>query len=173
MDLRYSRLAVTFHWVIALAIFVMFPLGFYMAGLPLSPRKLQLYSYHKWIGVSIFALVWLRLLWRLMNQPPSLPKHYPPHIVWLSKLGHAGLYFFMIVVPISGWLMSSAMGFQTVWFGVVPLPDLIDRDKELADTLLNVHLYLNIAFLVLIVGHILAALKHHFIDKDPFLNRMS
>lgn len=173
MNLRYSRLAVTFHWVIALAIFVMFPLGFYMVGLPLSPRKLQLYSYHKWIGVSIFALVWLRLLWRLMNPPPALPKHYPPHILWLSKLGHAGLYFFMVVVPISGWLMSSAMGFQTVWFGVFPLPDLLERDKELADTLLNVHLFLNIAFLVLIIGHILAALKHHFIDKEPFLNRMS
>src|SRR5699024_3189487 len=150
-----------------------FPLGFYMAGLPLSPRKLQLYSDHKWIGVSIFALVWLRLLWRLMNQPPSLPKHYPPHIVWLSKLGHAGLYFFMFVVAICRWLIGSAMALQAVLFGVLPLPDLRERDRELADTLLNVHLYLNIAFLILIAGHILAALEHHFIDKDPFLNRMS
>jgi len=173
MNSKYSRLAVIFHWVIAMAILVMFPLGFYMADLPLSPRKLQLYSYHKWIGVSVFALVWLRLLWRRFNQPPALPTHYPQHIVVLSKLGHAGLYFFMIVVPISGWLMSSALGFQTVWLGVVPLPDLVARDKELADVLMNVHLYLNIALLVLITGHVLAALKHHFIDKDPFLNRMS
>src|SRR5690625_3356185 len=173
MNFKYSRIAVIFHWLIALAIFAMFPLGFYMANLPLSPQKLQLYSYHKWIGVSVFVLVLLRLLWRSMNQPPALPEHYPPHIVWLSKLGHVGLYFFMVAVPISGWLMSSALGFQTVWFGLIPLPDLVARDKELADVLLAVHLYLNIAFLVLITGHVLAALKHHFIDKDPFLNRMS
>lgn len=172
MTPRYSRLAVTFHWVIALGIFVMFPLGFYMAGLPLSPRKLQLYSYHKWLGVSIFFLVWLRLLWRLIHRPPALPGHYPQHIVWLSKLGHTGLYVFMVIIPISGWLMSSALGFPTVWFGVLPLPDLLPRDKHMADILLQVHLYLNIAFLVLIIGHILAALKHHFIDKEPFLNRM-
>lgn len=172
MTPRYSRLAVTFHWVIALAIFVMFPLGFYMADLPLSPRKLQLYSYHKWLGVSIFFLVWLRLAWRWLRQPPELPAHYPQHIVWLSNLGHAGLYVFMVVVPISGWLMSSAMGFQTVWLGILPLPDLLPRDKALADTLLKVHLYLNLVFIALIVGHVLAALKHHFIDKEPFLNRM-
>lgn len=169
---KYSRLAVVFHWVMALGIFIMFPLGIYMASLALSPKKLQLYSYHKWLGVSIFVLVLLRLLWRIMRRPPALPSHYPEHIVWLSKLGHAGLYFFMLAVPISGWLMSSAMGFPTVWFGVLPLPDLVARDKELADTLLNVHIYLNFAFVVLIIGHVLAALKHHYIDKEPFLNRM-
>lgn len=165
-------MAVTFHWVIAIAIFVMFPLGFYMADLPLSPRKLQLYSYHKWIGVSIFFLVWLRLAWRLYKKPPQLPAHYPDHVLWLSRLGHAGLYGFMIIIPISGWLMSSAMGFQTVWLGVLALPDLIPRDPDMAEVLLKVHLYLNLAFMALIIVHILAALKHHFIDKEPFLNRM-
>src|SRR5690625_6239118 len=89
MTPRYSRLAVTFHWVIALAIFVMFPLGFYMAGLPLSPRKLQLYSYHKWIGVSIFFLVWLRLAWRWLRQPPELPAHRSEeHTSELQSRGH-------------------------------------------------------------------------------------
>ncbi len=172
MNFKYSRIAVFLHWVIALGIFIMFPLGFYMADLPLSPQKLRLYSYHKWLGVSIFVLVLLRILWRLRHRPPALPDHYASHIVWLSRLGHLGLYFFMIAVPISGWLMSSALGFQTVWFGVIPLPDIVDRNKELADILVDVHLYLNIAFLLLIIGHILAALKHHFIDKEPFLNRM-
>lgn len=172
MNFKYSRIAVFLHWVIALGIFIMFPLGFYMADLPLSPQKLRLYSYHKWLGVSIFVLVLLRILWRLRHRPPALPGHYASHIVWLSRLGHLGLYFFMIAVPISGWLMSSALGFQTVWFGVIPLPDIVDRNKELADILVDVHLYLNIAFLLLIIGHILAALKHHFIDKEPFLNRM-
>src|SRR5690625_3533367 len=171
MTPKYSRLAVTFHWVIAIAIFIMFPLGFYMEGLALSPRKLQLYSYHKWLGVSIFFLVWVRLLWRYINRPPALPTHYPKHIVWLSKLGHASLYLCMVIIPISGWLMSSAMGFQTVWLGIVPLPDLVPRDKAAAEILQQVHFYLNLVFLLLILGHILAALKHHFIDKEPFLNR--
>src|SRR5690625_6782159 len=95
MNSKYSRLAVIFHWVIAMAILVMFPLGFYMADLPLSPRKLQLYSYHKWIGVSVFALVWLRLLWRRFIQSSALPTHYHQHIFVLSNLCYAVIYFFI------------------------------------------------------------------------------
>ena len=68
--------------------------------------------------------------------------------------------------------MSSALGFPVVWFGVLPLPDLIDKDKELGELLKLVHRYLNYSFLVLVVGHALAAIKHQWLDRDGTLNRM-
>ncbi|HUX31962.1 MAG TPA: cytochrome b/b6 domain-containing protein, partial [Thiobacillus sp.] len=79
----------------------------------------------------------------------------------------------MIAIPLSGWLMSSAKGFQTVWFGVLPLPDLVGKDKALGDLLAGVHEALNFSLLVLVILHVAAALKHHFIERRPFLHRMA
>jgi cytochrome b561 len=82
------------------------------------------------------------------------------------------LYVFMVVIPLTGWLMSSAKGFQTVWFGVLPIPDLIGKDKALGRSLAELHSALNVGFLVLIVVHALAAFMHHFVHKDDTLRRM-
>lgn len=172
MSHRYTITAVLLHWLMALAFFGVLGLGFYMTDLSLSPTKLQLYSWHKWAGVSLFLLALVRLIWRALNRPPALPSTMTPMAKWLAHAGHWALYFFMFSIPLSGWLMSSAMGFQTVWFGVIPLPDLVERNKELASILGTTHLYLNLAFIAAIVGHILAALKHQFIDKDNLLARM-
>lgn len=168
---RYSTPAVVLHWLVALAIFAAFPLGVYMHELPLSPYKLRLYSYHKWIGVTIFLLVALRLGWRAGHRPPALP----PMPAWQRRAGaavHGLLYLLMITIPLSGWLMSSAKGFPTVWFGILPLPDLVDKNRELGELLTTVHKGLNITLLALVVVHVAAALQHHFIERHPFLQRM-
>jgi cytochrome b561 len=78
----------------------------------------------------------------------------------------------MVAIPLSGWLMSSAKGFQTVWFGVLPIPDLVGKDAALGDTLRAVHEYLNLTLIVVALGHVSAALKHQFVDRDGLLNRM-
>jgi cytochrome b561 len=78
----------------------------------------------------------------------------------------------MLAIPLSGWLMSSAKGFQTVYLGVLPLPDLIGKDKELGDLLKTVHAALNTGLLALLGAHVAAALQHHFIDRDDILIRM-
>ena len=78
----------------------------------------------------------------------------------------------MVAIPLSGWLMSSAKGFQTVWFGVLPIPDLIGRDKALGELLGSVHANLNALLVLILVAHIGAALKHHFIERDDILRRM-
>jgi cytochrome b561 len=96
----------------------------------------------------------------------------PKLLQFAAHAGHLALYGLMLAIPLSGWLMSSAKGFQTVWFGVLPIPDLLDKDKELGDLLQTVHMSLNLLFVVVIAGHIGAALKHHFIDKDDILTRM-
>ena len=169
---RYGGVSIAFHWLIALMIAISFGVGFYMADLPLSPDKLKLYSWHKWAGVSAFLLVWFRLFWRVTHRPPALPDSMPRVMQVAAHAGHFLLYALMLAIPLSGWLMSSAKGFQTVWFGILPIPDLLNKNKELGDLLQTVHMSLNLLFAVTIVGHVGAALKHHFIDKDDILTRM-
>jgi cytochrome b561 len=170
--MRYSTPAVVLHWLVALLILAGFPLGIYMVDLPLSPDKLRLYSYHKWIGVTVFVLVAVRLGWRLTHTPPPLPEGMAAWQRRASAIVHGLLYVLMIAIPLSGWLMSSAKGFQTVWFGVLPLPDLLQKDRELGDVLAGVHKALNFTLLALVILHVAAALKHHFIERQPFLQRM-
>ena len=169
---EYRPLSKIFHWGMAAIIFALLALGLVMTEMPLSPEKLQYYSWHKWAGVTVFVLVWLRLLWRVMNPPPAYPSSMPPAVQRLAHVGHAVLYGLMIVIPLSGWLLSSAKGVQTVWFGVLPLPDLLEKDKELGHLLHEVHELLNVALMLLLAGHVAAALKHHWIDKDDILKRM-
>lgn len=172
MTNHYTRTAITLHWAIALLIFTAFPLGVYMHDLPLSPNKLQLYSYHKWIGVSIFLLAALRVAWRITHRPPPLPSGMPPWERTAAHVMHYLLYVLIFAIPLSGWLMSSAKGVQTVWFGVLPLPDLVSKNKELGELLKEVHESLNILMLGLVIAHAGAALKHHFIQRDGILARM-
>ncbi|MBV5284627.1 MAG: cytochrome b [Methyloversatilis discipulorum] len=170
--MRYTRTAMTLHWLIALMLFGMFGFGLYMVELPLSPQKLKFYSYHKWAGVTVFLLVLARLAWRITHRPPALPADMPGWQVTAAKAGHHLLYLLMVIVPLSGWLMSSAKGFQTVWFGVLPLPDLLAKDEALGEALLLTHRLLNWFFMLVVAGHVVAALKHHFIDRDGLLSRM-
>ena len=169
---RYGGVAIGLHWLIAVAIVGSFSVGLYMADLPLSPLKLKLYSWHKWAGVTIFLCVVLRLVWRLLHRPPELPAGMPAWQRKAAEATHVLLYLLMFAVPLTGWLMSSAKGFQTVWFGVLPLPDLLDKNKELGDLLQEVHELLNFGMAALVAVHLGAALKHHFIDHDDVLARM-
>lgn len=172
MSTHYTATAKTLHWGIAVLIFGLLALGFYMQDLPLSPTKLQLYAWHKWAGITVFLLVVVRLAWRLRHRPPALPDHMARLERAAAHAGHHLLYLLMFAIPLSGWLMSSAKGFQTVWFGVVPIPDLLGKDKGLGDLLQTVHMSLNFVMVAALLGHIGAALKHQFINKDDVLPRM-
>lgn len=172
MSARYTSPAVVLHWLIALLIFVAFPIGLYMSDLPASPTKLQLYSYHKWIGITVLLLVGLRLAWRATHTPPALPADMSALQRTASHTVHGLLYLLMIAVPLSGWLMSSAKGFQTVWFGVLPLPDLVGKDRDLGETLEGLHEFLNYTMLVLVVLHVAAAINHHLQAGGTYLQRM-
>ena len=168
----YTPVAKGLHWLMAALILGLAALGIVMHEMPLSPLKLELYAWHKWFGVTVFLLVWLRLAWRLTHRPPALPATLSAPLQRLAHAGHGLLYVLMIVIPLSGWLMSSAKGVQTVWFGLVPLPDLLGRDRELGDLLQQAHKLLNLLLLLTLAGHVLAALWHHFVLKDDTLRRM-
>jgi cytochrome b561 len=170
--IRYTGTAIALHWLSALLIIAAFPLGVYMHELPLSPTKLQLYSYHKWLGVTIFLLMAVRLAWRTVHAPPPFPVALPPWQRHAAHVLHGLLYLLLFAIPLSGWLMSSAKGFQTVYLGILPLPDLVGKDKALGELLTGVHETLNYLLLALVVAHVGAALKHQFIDRDGVLARM-
>lgn len=169
---RYNNTAIALHWLVALLIFAAFPLGMYMHDLPLSPTKLQLYSYHKWMGMTVLLLAVARVVWRTTHTPPALPDSFPRWQQIASHATHQFLYVLIFVVPVSGWLMSSAKGFKTVWLGVLPLPDLIGKDKAQGELLSNLHTSLNYLLLALVVLHVAAALKHRLIDQDEVMSRM-
>lgn len=172
MSKRYTTFAIALHWMVAALIFCAFPIGLYMSDLKLSPLKLQLFSYHKWLGVTVFLIVVVRMIWRATHTPPALPDSIA---AWQQRVAHGLhhlLYVLMFAIPVTGWLMSSAKGVPTVYLGLVRLPDLLDKDKELGHLLENIHASLNYLMLALLVLHVAAALKHHLIDRDDTLSRM-
>jgi len=171
---RYSGPAIALHWLIALLMCCGFGLGLYMVELRFSPQKLTFYSYHKWIGVTVFTLAVLRLLWRFLHRPPPLPASVPPWQQAISGAIHVLLYVLMLGIPLSGWIYSSAAGVPTVPFGIsaLQLPDLVARDRDLATSLKFVHLALNYTLAGLVLLHVAAALKHQFVDRDGLVWRM-
>lgn len=170
---RYDGVAILLHWLIAAALVANFALGITMVDIPgITPAKLKYFNWHKWAGVTILALVTLRLLWRLFHRPPALPATMARWQRGLATATHWGLYGLMFAIPLSGYFYSLAAGFPVVWLGVVKLPVLIGPDPALKESLLTLHYLLNMALAGLVLAHAGAALKHHFIDRDGVLLRM-
>lgn len=169
---RYTGVAVALHWLIALALLANLALGLSMTEMALSPLKLRLYAYHKWLGVSIFVLVFVRIAWRIGHAPPPPPAGQRGWERTAAGVAHLLLYLLTLAVPLSGWLFSSAKGFQTVWFGVVPIPDLLGKDALLAELLVAAHRNLNVLMAALVLLHAGAALRHHLVARDDVLARM-
>ncbi len=171
--LRYTKTAVLLHWLIALLIICAFTLGVTMTNIHgFSPAKLKYFSWHKWIGCTVFGLACLRLLWRLFNPAPP----YPYTMSTLQQRAASGLhwlmYFLIFAVPISGYFYSLAAGIPVVYLGLIPLPVLIDPNPEWKPILKEVHYLLNMTLLAGVILHVAAALKHHFVDRDGVLKRM-
>ena len=168
---RYSATAIALHWLLALGIAGSFVVGLYMVDLPLSPARLKLYNWHKWAGMVVLALSAWRLIERLVHRPPAeLPM--APWQRRLAQATHLAMYVLFFAVPLAGWAYSSAAGFPIVVFGVLPLPDFVPADRALAETLKPWHAWLSWAMAALVAGHVAAALKHHFVDRDRLLARM-
>ena len=173
---RYTATAIVLHWLLAGVVLGLFGMGLYMADLPFSPQRLQLYNWHKWAGVCFLILSVLRLLWRLVNRPPALPAEVSQAMpAWQTRAYHAThhlLYGLFFAVPVAGWAYSSAAGFPIVLFGQLPLPDLLAVNKDLAEQIKPLHELLAFALVGLAALHVGAALKHHWLDRDGLLLRM-
>jgi cytochrome b561 len=168
---HYTRTAVALHWIIAAFIITAFTLGLIVSDMHFSPEKLKWVAYHKWLGITVLALVAVRALWRLTHRAPALPP-MPAWQTFFAKLTHALLYTLMFAIPFSGWLYSSATGYQVVYLGLLPLPNLVAKDKLVASALHQVHENLAWLMLYVLLLHAAAAFKHHFLDRDDTLRRM-
>lgn len=169
---RYTPTAIALHWLIAVLIFAGFGLGWVMTDIPgLTPTKLRYYSWHKWIGVTIFLLVCVRVVWRLTHRPPPLPA-MPPWQYVAAKVSHVTLYALMILIPLAGYLYSYAAGVPVVYFGLVELPPLFVPDPAQKAMWKNLHIGMNFVMAGLVIVHVAAALGHHFVHGDGVLARM-
>jgi cytochrome b561 len=172
-NMTYSRISKFLHWLMALLIVAAFALGFVMTDIPgITPAKLKYFSWHKWLGVTVLLLTAFRLLWRLKHPAPPYLQFMPRWQILISGLAHGAMYVLMFAVPLSGYFYSLAAGVPVVYLGIVPLPVFIDADPVLKPMLKELHEALTYGLLSVIVLHILAVIKHQFIDKDNMLKRM-
>jgi cytochrome b561 len=169
---RYSRVAILLHWVAVLLIVAGAGLGLTMTDLPLSPEKLRYYAWHKWIGITVFLVAAARLVWRTRMPPPPFPDTMPRWQARAARTVHALLYVLMLAIPISGWIYSSATGVSVSYLNLVPLPNLVAKDKALASALLGVHQGLNLTLAAALLLHVSAAVWHQWIVRDGMLSRM-
>lgn len=168
------------HWLIAFAIIGMLIVGKYMHELDDNdPNKFMLYQLHKSTGISILVLSVLRLLWRGVNKVPPLPPGMPAWQRAVAHFSHFSLYFLMLAIPLSGWAMVSAspLGIPTIWYGLFQVPHIpglqgFEDQHDAEEFLEEAHELLGNAMILLLIAHVLAALKHHFIDRDNVLTRM-
>jgi len=170
---RFTKTAMLLHWLVAALIVAAFMLGTIMVDIPgLTPTKLKYFSWHKWLGVTVLALVAVRLLWRLTHAAPPYPATIPGWQKGAANALHGLLYLLMFAIPVSGYFYSLAAGVPVVYLGVLPLPVLMAPSPEWKGVLKQVHYALNMTLLAAFVLHLGAAFKHHFIDKDGVLKRM-
>ena len=189
----YTKTAKVLHWLIALGIFGMFALGWFMSELPkeapkqmaydlfnlgvytwnlteeISPRTFY-FNLHKSIGVTIFALILIRILWRITHRPPALLASYK---AWESKLAsgaHHLLYLLMVALPLSGIIMAIYSKYGIKWFGLELIKGL--DNKDMRELFYEAHEIIGLIILLVIIVHIIGALKHKFIDKDETLDRI-
>jgi cytochrome b561 len=161
-----------FHWVMAALILAQITLGWMAASWRLSPMKLELFFWHKSNGMLILLLVALRLLWRLANPSPALPSGMAAWERAAARMSHVLLYVLMIAMPVTGWIVNSASNIPFRIFWLIPLPAIVAPDKPTADLVALVHGGLFAALALVLVAHIGAALRHHFVKRNTVLTRM-
>jgi cytochrome b561/polyisoprenoid-binding protein YceI len=178
---RYTSVAIALHWLIAIGIVGMIFFGWYMGDLPDGADKYAAIQLHKSFGITILMLTVVRIAWRLMNPPPP----EPPMPGWQARIAsatHIVFYALMILLPLSGWIMSSASptGIATRLFSTVDWPHIpvlgtlpLETRKELHEPLEFIHSKLAWVLLVLLGLHVAAAIKHQFMDRDGVIARMA
>ncbi len=169
---RYGAVAQTFHWIIAALVVTQFVLAYSADDLPIGVHKLALLARHKSVGMTILMLAILRLAWRVRNRPPALPTGMTPVERILARATHGVFYLLLFAMPLTGWMMSSAKNYSVSWFGLFTWPNLIGKNQAAFEALRSTHHVLSYLLFAAAVLHVLAALKHHFWNKDDVLRRM-
>lgn len=168
----YTLTARVLHWITAVLVLLMIPVGIIIANEWGGPVQEFLYNLHKSIGATLIPLVIIRLIYRLKNPPPPLPADLPAIQQFAAHATHWALYALLLAQPIVGYIATSAYPAPVPFFGLFNLPPIWPPDNALSKQLYVVHLYIGIAIAVVAAMHIGAALFHHFVRKDHILVRM-
>jgi cytochrome b561 len=160
------------HWSIAALVLAQFALGWTAAKWRLSPLKLELFVWHKSTGLLILGLVVLRIFWRLANPTPEMPADTPIWERHAARISHGLLYLLLIAMPVTGWIVNSAANIPFRIFWLIPLPAIVEPAEGTADVAKLAHLALFVALLAMLVVHIGAALRHHYVKRNDVLARM-
>lgn len=181
----WGWLARLFHWSMAVIIIGLLVMGFIIAEILTGTDsdtlllKFNLTQDHKSWGFVAFSLACLRIMWRWVNPSPALPGGMSAFERFLAHAGHYGLYVCMFLMPVSGWLMASASplqdayGIKNLVFRQFELPDpFVPGSEELVSVFATIHAAAGLVLALLLLGHVAAALKHHFINRDSVLKRM-
>lgn len=169
---RYKPGAQAFHWVTALLIFIVVPVGLIFSEYKETPGSRDAYvSVHKTLGLVIFAIVIARIVYRLMNRPPALPGRMADWERLLSHASHWLLYAVLIVMPVSGYIMASASSHPISILGLFDFPQL-PISKDVGENAEAIHIYFQWALYVLVILHIAATAFHLVARRDAILDRM-
>lgn len=173
--MKYSISSRIIHWLMAIIILGLLGMGIYMTEFlsKEAPNRMDVYNLHKSFGVIALILVFIRIINRFIYKSPALPASMPKAEIILAQLAHLGLYLLMIVVPLSGYLMSNSFGYPAMFFGH-ELPFLVERNFEYGKFFSEAHELSAYGLLGLVALHVLGALKHRFFDKpeNDVLKRM-
>ncbi|WP_133000328.1 cytochrome b [Luteimonas arsenica] len=171
-DRRWGAVSKLLHWAVVILIAWIAWLGLTMVDMPPTPAKINAYALHKSLGLTLLALVALRLAWRLYAGAPEPVPGTPSWQERIATVTHWALYALMFAMPVSGWLFNSASGYPLQWFKQFNLPAIAGRSEDLAATAIQVHEYGFWLLLLLVLAHAGAAFYHHLFQGDDTLRRM-
>jgi cytochrome b561 len=160
------------HWLMAALIFSALALGIWASLLPRGESRSEVLFFHKSIGVTVFGLVVLRIIWRLVAGAPAYAEPLGRFVHAASRAGHLALYALMIAMPVSGYLTSTASGAPLPWFGLFTLPRLVGKDKSLAEATAWAHYLFAWTIAFVLAAHFSAVVWHAAIKRDTILTRM-
>jgi cytochrome b561 len=170
---RYTTLAVALHWLVAVLVVGQVVFGWWMQEIPKNPPGLraEAFNLHKSLGLTLLALMLLRLGWRLAHPPPALPS-MPRWQARLAHVTHVGLYVLVIAMPLTGYLGSSFSGYPVKLYGWA-LPMWAAKNEALKSWMSTAHLATRCALVAVFALHVAGAIKHAVIDRDGLMRRMS
>lgn len=167
----YSGIAKSLHWIVALGVMIVVPLGIIMARIPDGPVKNNMFEFHKSLGAVVLLVMTLRIMYRIVKGAPPEPR-IPAFYRVAGTVTHWALYALLLATPMVAWVGYSAYGLGVPVFGLFELPILMAKDEALSDNLFFFHRWLGYTLGVLMVMHIGAGLFHYFIRRDGVLQRM-
>lgn len=170
---RYDRVAIALHWLVAIGVFVMIGLGWYMTEIPKgAPTRTFYFNLHKSIGLTVGIIVLIRVVWRWNHAPPPLPANTPSWVLNASRLSHGLLYALLVLMPIAGFVASNFTKYGVTYFGLFKIGPYFPENRALWELFQGIHHAASEVLVIVIVIHILAAWKHLLIDKDGVFHRM-